>query len=300
MFLRAIICLLSGLMLLSSCQPDAPRFDASGNFETTEYVVSAEAAGPLVRLDVREGDELPAGRVVGLVDTLPLFLKRAQLLASIKTVRAQTPNVPAQLVALEQQVANLRRERQRVVNLVKADAVPAKQLDDIDYQIAVAQQQTAAQRAALNTQASGTAAQATPLQVQIDQLNDQLRRSRVVNPVAGTVLTVYSEPSEVVNYGQPLYKIGDTKQLVLRAYVAGDQLSRVKLGQIVRVLVDAPGGKQRAYNGRVQWIASKSEFTPKVIQTREDRVNLVYAMKIAVTNDGALKIGMPADVVFNE
>ncbi|MFD2784709.1 HlyD family secretion protein [Hymenobacter rubripertinctus] len=284
--------------LLSGCQPAAPRFDASGNFETTEYVVAAEATGPLLRLAVREGDELPAGRVVGLVDTLALSLRRQQLLASVRAVRAQTPDVPAQLVALEQQAANLRRERQRVLNLVRADAVPAKQLDDLDYQLAVAQKQAAAQRAALGTQARGTAAQAGPLQAQLSQLDDQLRRSRVVNPVAGTVLTVYVEPSEVVGYGQPLYKIGDTRQLVLRAYVAGDQLTRVKLGQAVKVLVDAPDGGQREYPGRVQWVASKSEFTPKVVQTKEDRVSLVYALKIAVPNDGSLKIGMPADVRF--
>ncbi|WP_460503984.1 HlyD family secretion protein, partial [Hymenobacter agri] len=143
-----------------------------------------------------------------------------------------------------------------------------------------------------------TAAQAAPLREQVRQVSDQLRQSRVVNPVAGTVLTVYVEPSEVVNYGQPLYKIGDTKTLILRAYVAGDQLTRVKLRQAVKVLVDAPGDQRREYAGRVQWIASKAEFTPKVIQTKEDRVNLVYALKVAVPNDGSLKIGMPADVLF--
>ena len=289
---------LLALGLLTSCQPDEPRFDASGNFETTEYVVAAKAQGQLLRLAVTEGDELAAGRPVGLIDTVQLYLRKRQLQANQQAVRQQTPNVASQLGALEQQVANLQRERKRVVNLVQADAVPAKQLDDIDYQIAVAREQVAAQRSALGTQASGTRAQVEPLRVQVEQINDQLRNSRVVNPVAGTVLTVYAEPSEVVNYGQPLYKIGDTKTLILRAYVAGDQLTRVRLRQPVKVLVDAPGGKRREYPGRVQWIASKAEFTPKVIQTKEDRVNLVYALKIAVPNDGSLKIGMPADVLF--
>jgi HlyD family secretion protein len=284
--------------LLASCQAEEPRFDASGNFETTETVVAAKAQGQLLRLAVAEGDELPAGREVGVIDTTQLYLRKRQLQASARAVRQQTPNVGAQLVALQQQLANLQRERQRVVNLVKADAVPSKQLDDIDYQIATARQQLAAQRSALGTQASGTAAQSAPLQEQVRQVSDQLRQSRVVNPVAGTVLTVYVEPSEVVNYGQPLYKIGDTNTLILRAYVAGDQLTRVKLRQAVKVLVDAPGGKRREYPGRVQWISAKSEFTPKVIQTKEDRVNLVYALKIAVPNDGSLKIGMPADVLF--
>src|SRR6476661_345067 len=286
------------LGLLVECQAEGPRFDASGNFETTETVVAAKAQGQLLRLEVAEGDELPAGRTVGVVDTTQLYLRKQQLLASTRAVRRQTPNVNAQLGALSQQLANLQRERQRVLSLVKADAVPSKQLDDIDYQIASARQQLAAQRSALSTQASGTAAQAAPLQEQVRQVNDQLRQSRVVNPVAGTVLTVYVEPSEVVNYGQPLYKIGDTKTLILRAYVAGDQLTRVKLRQPVKVLVDALNNQRREFAGRVQWVSSKAEFTPKVIQTKEDRVNLVYAMKIAVPNDGSLKIGMPADVLF--
>ena len=297
-FLQAAGRLSVGAWLLSGCQAEAPRFDASGNFETTEYIVAAQAQGQLVRLAVAEGDQLPAGREVGLIDTLQLYLRQRQLQASERAVHQQAPNVPAQLGALEQQVANLQRERRRVANLVRADAVPAKQLDDMDYQIAVARQQVAAQRSALGTQARGTAAQTVPLRVQVQQVRDQLRQSRVVNPVAGTVLTLYVEPSEVVSYGQPLYKIGDTKRLILRAYVSGDQLTRVKLQQAVKVLVDAPGNKRREYAGRVQWISAKSEFTPKVVQTREDRVNLVYAMKIAVPNDGSLKIGMPADVLF--
>ena len=291
-------CLSTGALLLGGCQPDAPRFDASGNFETTEYVVAARAQGQLVRLAVTEGDQLPAGREVGFIDTVQLYLRQRQLQASERAVRQQTPDVSAQLGALAQQVANLERERRRVVRLVKADAVPSKQLDDLNYQIAVARQQVAAQRSALGTQARGTRAQAAPLRVQVQQVRDQLRQSRVVNPVAGTVLTVYVEPSEVVSYGQPLYKIGDTQQLILRAYVGGDQLTRVRLAQAVKILVDAPGGQRREYPGRVQWISSKSEFTPKVIQTKEDRVNLVYALKIAVLNDGSLKIGMPADVLF--
>jgi HlyD family secretion protein len=299
-FLRAAACkvLLLLLTLLTSCAPDTPQFDASGNFETTEYVVAAQGQGPLLRLRVTEGDELPAGREVGLIDTTQLYLRQQQLRASMRAVGQQAPDVPAQLAALEQQVANLRRERKRVLGLVQADAVPGKQLDDLDYQLALAQRQVAAQRSALGTQARGTAAQAAPLSEQVRQLADQLRHYRVVNPVAGTVLTVYVEPSEVVSYGQPLYKIGSTRELILRAYVSGEQLTRVKLGQPVKVLVDAPDKQQRSYPGKVRWIAAKAEFTPKVIQTKEDRVNLVYALKIAVPNDGALKIGMPADVVF--
>ncbi|GAB3297886.1 HlyD family secretion protein [Hymenobacter tenuis] len=290
--------LLLALALLAGCQAEAPRFDASGNFETIETVVAAQAQGQLLRLAVVEGEELPAGREVGLIDTTQLYLRKRQLQASARAVQQQTPNVGAQLGALQQQVANLLRERRRVVSLVRADAVPAKQLDDLDYQLAMARQQLAAQRSALGTQASGTAAQAAPLREQVRQVSDQLRQSRVVNPVAGTVLTVYVEPSEVVSYGQPLYKIGNTKTLILRAYVAAGQLTRVKLRQPVKVLVDAPNNQQRAYPGRVQWISAKAEFTPKVIQTKEDRVNLVYALKIAVPNDGSLKIGMPADVLF--
>ena len=286
------------LYLLTSCQNDEPRFDASGNFETTEYIVAAQGQGVVVQLAVTEGDELPAGRPVGFIDTVQLHLRKRQLLANAQAVRQQMPDVPAQLVALEQQVRNLQRERRRVENLVQADAVPAKQLDDLDYLLAVARQQVAAQRSALSTQARGTQAQTAPLRAQVEQVQDQLLQSQIVNPVAGTVLTVYVEQSEVVNYGQPLYKIGDTKTLILRAYVAGDQLTRVQLGQPVRVLVDAPNDQRWQYAGRVQWISGKAEFTPKIIQTKEERVNLVYAMKVRVRNDGALKIGMPGEVLF--
>ncbi|SDK59224.1 HlyD family secretion protein [Catalinimonas alkaloidigena] len=283
---------------LGACGAQEDQFDASGNFETTEYVVSAEATGQLQRLAVEEGDSIGANQAVGLIDTTQLHLKKAQLQASIEAALQKSPNVSAQLAGLQQQVQNLQKERQRVVNLVEANAVPSKQLDDLDYQLAVAKKQVSVQQSALGTQTSGISAEANALRVQIEQIEDQLQRSQVKNPIAGTVLTVYTEPSEVVSYGQPLYKVGDTKRLILRAYLSGDQLTRVKLGQQVRVLVDAPGGERREYPGKVEWISSKSEFTPKVIQTKEDRVNLVYAMKIGVQNDGSLKIGMPADVLF--
>lgn len=288
-----------GLLGLSACQGDDARFDASGNFEATETVVAAQASGPLVRFTVVEGDTLGAGREVGLIDTTQLHFKRVQLLASVRAVGQRIPAVPVQLRALEQQRANQLRERARTAALVRTDVLPRVELDRIDYQIAVLDKQLAAQQASLRTQVQGTAAEADPLRAQLAQVADQLRKSRILNPVPGTVLTRYVEPSELVSYGQPLYRVADLRQLVLRAYVSGDQLARVRLGQQVRVLVDAPGGQRRTYAGRVAWVADRAEFTPKVIQTKEDRVNLVYALKIDVVNaDGALKIGMPADVLL--
>jgi HlyD family secretion protein len=303
----------SGLALaLAACRNGNTESDAYGNFEAVETIVSAEATGALRELTVAEGLTLKAGQVVGLVDTTQLSLRRAQLLASQQAVASRTPNVSAQLsyynqqlAVQEQQLKNLQRERERSQNLVAAGAAPGKQLDDIVNQIEVLQrqmaltrQQRAAQASALNTQRSGTAAEKAPLAEQVSQINDQIRNSFVVNPVAGTVTVKLAEPAEVVTYGKPLYKIADLNTILLRAYVSGDQLVSVKTGQKVKVLVDAPDDAYKTYEGTVQWISSKAEFTPKVIQTKAERVNLVYAMKVSVQNDGSLKIGMPGEVRF--
>jgi HlyD family secretion protein len=298
--------------VLAACRNDNPESDAYGNFEATETIVSAEATGTLAQFSVEEGQPLKAGQAVGLVDTTQLYLRKAQLLASQQAVASRTPNVAAQLSYFDQQLAvqeqqlqNLQREKERSQNLVAAGAAPGKQLDDIVDQIAVLQrqialtrQQRASQASALNTQRSGTAAEKAPLSEQVSQLEDQIRKSFVVNPLAGTVTVKLAEPAEVVTYGKPLYKIADLNTITLRAYVSGDQLIHVKTGQKVKVLVDAPKDQYKTYEGTVQWIASKAEFTPKVIQTKQERVNLVYAMKVQVKNDGGLKIGMPGEVQF--
>ncbi|MCW5924624.1 MAG: HlyD family efflux transporter periplasmic adaptor subunit [Saprospiraceae bacterium] len=294
-----------------ACQSAAPKADAYGNFEADERVVSAEASGKILVLDIEEGQTLKAGQQVGAIDSVQLLLKREQLHASIRAVAAKSPAIRTQLAVYEkqmasvrQQLATLEREKHRVENLLKSDAATPKQLDDLNAQIEVMRkqmdvilEQKSATNSSLTTQQSGLLAEILPLQKQIAQLDDQIAKCRIVNPLDGTVLVKYAEPSEVTAFGKPLYKIADLNKMTLRAYVAGNQLGTVKVGQQVKVFIDEAGGAQRELSGKIIWISPKAEFTPKVVQTKDERVNLVYAMKISVPNsDGILKIGMPAEV----
>lgn len=304
--------IISGILLFVSCTADDKKSDAYGNFEAVETIVSAQATGALTSFSVDEGQTLKAGQAVGQIDTDQLVLRRAQLLASKRAIATRTPNIRTQLAAFDDQIAvqeqqhkTLQREKIRTQNLIAAGAAPSKQLDDIeaqmaliDRQVMLIRQQRAAQASVLSTQRSGIGADAGPLDEQVNQLDDQIRKSSVVNPLAGTVTVKFAEPGEVVSYGRALYKVADLGNITLRAFLAGDQLVNVKVGQRVTVLVDAPNNTMKPYNGTVTFIADKAEFTPKVIQTKEERVNLVYALKIRVKNDGSLKIGMPAEVQF--
>lgn len=309
-----LIPLFFSILILSSCQSDDDTADAYGNFEAVETTVSAQATGALQRFEVEEGQSLKAAQSVGQIDAEQLELRKAQLLANEQAVRSRTPNVGTQLSAYEQQIAvqqqqlhTLQREKERSQNLIAAGAAPTKQLDDIqaqidltERQIALIRQQRVAQASALNTQRSGTTAETAPLTEQVKQIDDQIKKSTVINPIDGTVTVKYAEPGEVVSYGKPLYKVAALSNITLRAYVSEDQLVNVKTGQRVQVYVDAPNNQLKPYEGTVTWISSKAEFTPKVIQTKDERVNLVYAMKINVKNDGALKIGMPGEVKFGQ
>jgi len=309
-----LIPLLFSILILSSCQSDDDTADAYGNFEAVETIVSAQATGALQHFEIEEGQSLKAGQSVGQIDAEQLELRKAQLLANEQAVRSRTPNVGTQLSAYEQQIAvqqqqlhTLQREKERTQNLIAAGAAPTKQLDDIqaqidltERQIALIRQQRVAQASALNTQRSGTTAETAPLTEQVKQIDDQIKKSTVINPIDGTVTVKYAEPGEVVSYGKPLYKVAALSNITLRAYVSEDQLVNIKTGQHLQVYVDAPGSQLKSYEGTVTWISSKAEFTPKVIQTKDERVNLVYAMKINVKNDGALKIGMPGEVKFGQ
>lgn len=283
----------------SACSKGDDTADAYGNFEATEVIVSAEAAGRLLQFDVEEGALLTAGALVGGIDSIQLSLKKAQLGAGIKAVLSKRPDAGPQLEVIRQQIATQQREKKRVENLLKANAATPKQLDDINAQIAVLEKQYRATASSLQTQVSGLTSETAPLSVQVEQVNEQLAQSRIINPVAGTVLTKYVEQGEVVNFGKPLYKIADLRTLYLRAYISGDQLSQIRTGQEVSVQTDLPGGKLRTIKGTVSWIASEAEFTPKTIQTKEERVHLVYAIKVRVQNDGSLKIGMPGELRFH-
>jgi HlyD family secretion protein len=303
--------LLAGALLLAACTANEKKADAYGNFEADDLLVSAEASGRILSFAAEEGAVLQQGAVAATIDSTQLVLRRDQLRASIRAVAAKSPAIAEQLAVYEkqlsasrQQLKTLQREKQRVENLLKNDAATSKQLDDINAQIEQVQEQMAvitgqrsAADATLSTQKSGLLAEIEPLQKQIVQLDDQIARCTVVNPRKGTVLVSYAERGEITQFGKPLYKIAGTDTLILRAYVAGDQLGSVTLGQTVTVRVDAPGGQFTEHPGSVTWIADQAEFTPKVIQTKDERVNLVYAVKIKVPNpDGRLKIGMPAEV----
>lgn len=295
---------------LISCNNKKNSYDASGTFETTETIVSSEASGLIKQFDMTEGQVLIMGQYIGYIDTVQLSLKKDQLESQIRSVLSRKPNIAAQTSAYSKQLAvrqsnlnTLLHEKQRLQNLLKADAATPKQLDDINglidaaqKELIVIQSQEAAQTSALTTQSNGLTGDTGPLKAQIEQVNDQLSKSVIINKVNGTVLTKYAEANEMATIGKPLYKIADLSTLILRAYITGDQLSSVKLNQQVKVLVDDTNGKNKEYSGIIEWISNKAEFTPKTIQTKDERANLVYAIKIRVKNDGYLKIGMYADV----
>ena len=288
----------TALLSLAACNRGDGDFDATGTFEATEILVSSEANGKIMELNIEEGDRLDAGALVGYVDSTQLYLKKMQLSAGLRSVDIRKPDIRKQIAALEQQIATARTEQQRMENLVKAKAGNQKQVDDIVNNIKYLQKQLDAQYSTLNKTTGGADAEAEGILYQIMQLDDQLQKSRIVNPQAGTVLVKYSEPGEVTAAGKPLYKIADTDLLYLRAYITSDQLSTLKQGQTVRVFADYGENDRREYPGTITWISDKSEFTPKGIQTKDERANLVYAIKIAVKNDGYLKIGQYGETVF--
>lgn len=287
------------ISLFISCSDKDGNADAYGNFEAVEVMVSSEANGKIMSLHLEEGDVLDQNDIVGFIDTIQLHLKEEQLQASIQALQSKTQNVKVQIEVLQKQKANLKREKRRVEALLLDSAATSKQLDDINGEIAVTDQRIAATRSQLNTANRGVLGQIKPLQVQIMQLRDQIDKSTIKNPIRGTVLTKYAEENEITSFGKPLYKIADLGKITLRAYISGDQLSQVKLGQEVTVLIDKPDNQYITYKGTITWISSRAEFTPKIIQTKEERVNMVYAFKVEVPNDGSMKIGMPGEVNFS-
>ncbi len=291
--------LLLAALLSASCADNQQTYDASGTFEAVETIISAEAAGVIRALDVEEGRSLRAGQTVGYIDTTQLYLKKRQLEAQIHAVLSKRPNVAVQLATLQEQLDHAIREQRRIANMAKADAATPKQLDDANAQVAIISKQIVAQQSSLGISSSSITQEATPLEIQIAQLEDQLAKSRIVNPMDGTVLVKYTEANETTAAGKPLYKIADLSTITLRAYVIGTQFVQLQLNQQVTVLVDDADGTYREYPGTIAWISDKAEFTPKTIQTKDERENLVYAIKIKVENDGLLKIGMYGVVRFD-
>jgi HlyD family secretion protein len=282
---------LSAVMLVA-CSSQKNPYDASGVFEATEVIVSSEASGKLLQFDVEEGRELGANQVVGSVDSVQLHLRKMQLMANIRGVQSRRPDVGVQIAAIEQQLATAKSEKLRMENLLRANAANQKQLDDVDAQIAVLERQLAAQKKTLVSTSDGITSESSALEIQVAQVEDQLNKCAIINPIDGVVLAKYAEQGEVALPGKALYKIADMKNMILRAYIVGSQLTQVKLGRKVKVFADFGERESRDYTGVISWISDKAEFTPKTIQTRDERANLVYAVKISVPNDGYLKIGM--------
>ncbi len=298
------------LFLLVACSAKKNQFDAEGNFEADETIVSSELPGRITKFAVNEGDTIAAGIVIGKVDALNISLQKEQVEASISALSQKTMDVSPQIKLLKDQLEvqqtqlqNLLHEQSRVERLVKLDAATGKQLDDIKFQVDAQHKQMTVTKQQINVQVNNTNTQnrsmlseAAPLQKRVAQLNDQINRANIINPINGTVIAKYAEQGEITAAGKALYKIADLSIITLRAYVTGDQLSAIKLGQPVKVFTDKGKDAYREYAGTITWISDKAEFTPKTIQTKDERANLVYAVKIKVMNDGLLKIGMYGEI----
>ncbi len=288
-----ILLIASMASLLFSCSTNE-RADGYGNFEATEITVSSEGQGKLEYLNIREGEVLEKGASVGLVDTLPLYLNKQQLLASKAAISSKSGGISSQVAVFNQQMALAKAEQSRIQNMFNESAATQRQLEQVNSQVQVLTRQIQN----VQTQNSPIQNEMKAIDAKVAQINDQIEKCKIRNPLKGTVLNQYMESSELVTYGKPLYKIANLDSMTLRVYVSENQLAAIQIGQEVGVKIDVGEG-QKNYSGRIDWISDAAEFTPKIIQTKEERVNLVYAVKVAVVNDGSLKIGMPAEMWIN-
>lgn len=293
--MKKIFILIAAAAVCCACA-DKVEYDACGTFEATEVVVSSQGTGQIMSFDAEEGSEVEAGQQIGLIDTVQLHLQKTQLEAQMQSVLSSRPDIESQVSAIRSQIAKQKSEKVRVEKLMAKGAAPAKQLDDINAQIGILEDQLAAQLSALSKSSSSIVHNAAALQSQIAQLEDRIAKCRIISPVKGTVIAKYVNQGELATVGTPMMKVADLEKVYLRAYFTSDRLSDLNLGDKVDVTADFGGDKQYSYEGKVVWISSQSEFTPKAIQTRNSRANLVYAVKIAVVNDGRLKLGMYGEV----
>ena len=300
MKIHQYICGVAIGLVLGACTSQEEQYDASGIFETTEVIVSAKGTGELQSFQVEEGQAVRQGEVLGWIDTLQLSLKDRQLAASLLATESKRLDEKRQVAHLRQQIENLQREKERFTTLLNAKATTAKQVDDIDYQIKVLQNQLVATQEQINSSNSSLSRQSESIQAQRAQMEDQIRNAMISSPITGTVLTKYAEQGEFAVPGKALFKVADVSRMKLRAYITADQLTQLQIGQAVAVYADRGITDRKRYVGRVVWIADKAEFTPKTIQTRNERADLVYAVKIAVENDGFIKRGMYGEVRFEE
>lgn len=300
MIMRYLQILLAVAAVLCSSCSGKTEFDACGNFEADEILVSSQGTGQLMWSDIQEGMTVTAGNTLGIIDTVQLYLQKAQLESQLKSVMSSRPDVESQVASLRSQIANLKSEKSRLERLVAKGAAPTKQVDDIKAQIVILESQLDAQLSALSKNTSAVEFNANAISAQIDMIEDKISKCHIVSPVNGTVIAKYIHAGELVGMGTPIMKVADLENLFLRAYFTSDQLGSIVLGDKVTVTADFGGEQQFQYEGKIVWISSESEFTPKSIQTRNTRANLVYAVKIAVRNDGRLKIGTYGEVNINK
>lgn len=286
------------MFFVISCSNNDVKSDAYGNFEATEVTVSSEMPGKLILLNIDEGQELKKGDIIGQIDTVLLLKQKNVIIANIAALDSKIQNQEPEIAVLLEQKSYLLNEKKRLKNLMEGNAATQKQMDDIESQINLTDKKISATKVKYSELNRGVLAQKSPLSEQIKQIDEQIRKSKLINPIDGQVLSVFKRESEVVAAGLPIYKIADLSSLDLKAYISGAQLPHIKLNQEVEVLIDQDEKTNKSINGVVTWISGKAEFTPKTIQTKEERVNQVYAIKIKVKNDGSLKIGMPGEVRF--
>lgn len=279
------------IVSLAACNKNNDKADGYGNFEATEITISAEANGKIEFLNLEEGAVLETNTSIGLIDTTQLYLNKQQLLASKTTIFSKSKNVQSQTNVLQEQLKTTLIEQKRVQNMYAENAATKRQVDEVQGKVSVLKEQIKS----VGTQDAPILNEAKSIDVQIAKIDDQIEKSKITNPIKGTVLAKYAEPNEITAFGKPLYKIADLSEMTLRVYVSETQLPKLQAGQKVTVKIDTDT-EMKSYPGTISWIASSAEFTPKIIQTKEERVNLVYAVKIDVKNDGGLKIGMPAEM----
>lgn len=289
--MKKVSLLILSIFGLISCNDSSDKADGYGNFEATEITVSSESNGKIVFLNVEEGQELDAQKQVGLIDTLQLYFTKQELFAAKNTVTSKSGNVLSQKSVLAAQLQTARLEQKRIESMFAENAATKRQVDEINGRVSVILEQMKS----VGTQNNPILNDLKSIDVQIEKINDQIKKSQIVNPINGVVLNKYAEPGEVTGFGKPLYKIADISEMTLRVFVSETQLPQIKIGQEVSVKIDGVE-EMKSYKGTISWIAAQAEFTPKIIQTKEERVNLVYAIKIKVKNEGSLKIGMPAEM----
>lgn len=297
--MKIFTALAAAILLFPSCGGNGNGYDASGTFEATEVVVSSEANGKIISLNLNEGAAVVKDEVYGLVDTVLLHLKKDQVAASINAARSRHQDMAKQTGYIREQISTQKKERERVTNLIAANAANTKQLDDINSAIAMLQKQLDAMESNISQNNNAVEAEVVSLLTQVEQIDDQLSRCRITSPISGVVLAKYAEQGELTATGKPIFKVADIENMQLRAYITAGQLTQLKIGQKVKIFADSGERGSREYEGEVSWISDKSEFTPKTIQTRDERANLVYAVKISFKNDGFVKIGMYGDVKFH-